>query len=533
MPDFLALERDNRQWSVIDASVGKGSVRLRKSFTLDLPSDEQLVAEAGVPTAASAAPQLSDAERARLLGGWLQRRLRERKVSTKQVLGCLPREQSVVRQIEVPDVPDSELADIVRLQAETKISSSLEKLLLDFVAVPKKRTDQPAAAGAATQPLPMERTVLMATVPKEFAGRLQSMFKAAELEPVSFGLSSLASLEIVTRADQKRGFSPDETSLVLLRHDNRLEISLLRQRSLLFTHAAQLGVENEGEAIQATLAEVSRSFVALQRMLGGAKLARAWVFGPRDKTQPLCVALKQRLDCDVEPLEPLTELGLKIDEPDPDANNACFAGPLGMLLAASERTVEQLDFLNPRKSVPKMDQRKVRAGIIAAAAATVLIAIGAGSLIWQSSLKNEIAEKQQTLNELNEFNNRGKPAVEAAGIIRLWQMRNLNMLDQTRELNVALPGTDRIYLKNLQFISGRGKREIMRMKADGYAIDRSDVDNLTQQLADMKYVVTPPTTRLSSKDPKYKYHFDLDVEIRQPAGTQATTPARNAPVASR
>jgi Tfp pilus assembly PilM family ATPase len=513
MPDFLALERDNRQLSVIDASVGKGSLRLRKSFSLDIPSDEQLVAESGTPSAASGPPKLAEAERFRLLGGWLQRRLRERRVATKQVLVCLPREESVVRQIEVPDVPESELADIVRLQAETKISSSLDKLLLDFVALPKKRPDQPAAAGGTADLFPLERAVLMATVTKDFAGRLQNMFKAAELEPVSFGLSSLAALEIVTRVDQKRGFSPDETSLVLLRHDNRLEISLLRQKSLLFTHAAQLSVENEGEAIQATLAEVSRSFVALQRVLGGATLARAWVIGPLDKTQPLCTALKQRLDCEIHPLEPFTELGLKIDEPDPDANNARYAGPLGMLLSASERTVEQLDFLNPRKSAPKMDRRKVRTAVIAAAAAVLLIVVGGGNKLYQDRLDRDIAERRQKLNELQMANRMDAPAIESGGKLFLWNQRNLNLLEQLRDLNKALPGTSRIYLKSAQSGGTRGTKEVMHVRLDGYAIDRTDVENFEQELKDRQYTVHPSTPKPTNKDPKYKYHFDLQVEI--------------------
>jgi hypothetical protein len=359
------------------------------------------------------------------------------------------------------------------------------------------------------------------------------VLKAAELEAVSLGLSSLAALEIVTRVEEKRGFSADETSLVLSRQNNRLEISLLRQKGMLFTHAAQLSVESEDEAIQATLAEVSRSFVALQRVLGGAKLARAWVIGPLDKTQPLCTALKTRLDCDVHPLEPLTELGLKIDEPGPEANDARFAGPLGLLLAASEQTVEQIDFLNPRKSAPKRDERKVRAVKIAVAAAVVLIVVGVANGMYQSSLSAEITGLQQQRNDLQQVINRGKPVVDAGGKIGHWQMRDLNLLEQLREFNRALPGTDRIYLKNIEFLSGRGQKEIMRLKAKGFAIDRSDYENLTQQLADMNYVVKPNPVRPSTKDPKYKFSFDLEVEIRQPAGTQTKTPSAKNKTASR
>ena len=54
---------------------------------------------------------------------------------------------------------------------------------------------------------------------------------------------------------------------------------------------------------------------------------------------------------------------------------------------------------------------------------------------------------------------------------------------------------------------------IMRVRAEGYAKERADVENLEQQLKDMKYRVRPTTVKISTKDPKYKYHFDLEVEI--------------------
>ena len=89
------------------------------------------------------------------MGEWQRGQLRELRISTITVLISLPRQDTVVRQLEVPgDVPDNELPDIVRLQAETKISSSLDQLLLDFLPLPKV-ADSPV------------RDVLMATVSKE------------------------------------------------------------------------------------------------------------------------------------------------------------------------------------------------------------------------------------------------------------------------------------------------------------------------------------------------------------------------------
>ncbi|MFQ5735213.1 MAG: pilus assembly protein PilM [Planctomycetaceae bacterium] len=227
MPDLLALDSDSHQLSGFDAGVSKGSVRLRKSFTLQVPGDAELIGHPATPGAPP--PKISEVERAQKFGEWLRGELREMRISTKQVLICLPREDTVVRQLEVPgDIPDNELPDVVRLQAETKISSSLDQLRLDFLPLPKIG-DAPT------------RDVLMATISTEAADRLENSLKAADLEPVSMGLSSVAAMELVTRAENNHGLPPEGPSLVLARHGNRLEISLMRHKQLVFTHAAQIG----------------------------------------------------------------------------------------------------------------------------------------------------------------------------------------------------------------------------------------------------------------------------------------------------
>ena len=508
MPDYLALDRESNHLSGFEASVSKGNVRLRKAFTLPIPTDSDLVGQAaqgGEPV------KMSDVERAQKLGEWLRGQLRDLKISAKQVLVSVPRETTVVRQLEVPgDIPENELPDIVRLQAETKISSSLDQLLLDFLPLPQI-PDAPT------------RDVLMATVSLEAANAIRNSLTAAGLEPVSMGLSSTATMELVTRAEENHGFSPDGPSLVLARHGNRVEISLLRNKQLVFTHAARISGESEDQAIKSALAEVSRSFVTLERALGGNKLKRAWVIGPRERTQPLSGALEERLGCEVLPLEPLSQLGLRLDEPNEDANLSRFAGPLGMLLAASGQTVSQLDFLNPRKSIVGMDPAKKRLLTRCAVGAALVMMLLISAFAYNSLLASEIEAKRTALAKIEADVRKGKPSIDAAKEIKKWLLRNGDVQEQMGELKIGLPGTDRIYLTKYQAIPARGRDATPRLKAEGRARQRADVDALEQTLKEMGYTVIPHGGGSSAKDPKYPYEFKLDVRVPDPKKKKKTT----------
>lgn len=504
MPDYLALDRESHQLSGLEASVGKGSLRLRKAFTLALPTDEELAEREQKPGLLNAKQEMAPADRARLLGEWLKVELKEQRISTKQVLLCLPREQTVVRQLEVPDVDERELPEIVRLQAETKISGSLDQLLLDFLLQPKR-------AGAAT------REVLTATVSREFVDSATSLLKTADLEPVSIGVSSVATAELVVRAEDSRGIPPGEVSLLLARHGSRLEISLVRDRCLLFAHAARLSVDSEQQAIQSTLAEVSRSFMAMQRVLGDEKVARAWVVGPADSTTELCEALQHRLTCDVFPLEPVTEFDLKVDQGAEVANQSQFAGPLGMLLAKSDAQTPQLDFLNPRKSVQRMDEKKRRIILAAATVAAVYLIAVVSSFVYGKSLDGQIEGKQRELADLNQQITAGKPTQSAHNEIAVWDKHDVNTLDEKRRMFQAFPGTHRVYLRDLRFTGGSGKKGTLRITAKGFAKTSDDIAVLKGRLRDAGFQVPDRGEKQTGKDPTYPWEFPLALEPDQKA----------------
>ena len=120
MPDFLALTRESDQLCGLEAHVSGDKVRVKKCLCLRLPEQTDAPQEPGE------------------VGRWLKEELTRAGVTAKQLLMTLPRENAVVRQLELPNTPDDELADLVRYQAAAKSSMSLDRLLLDFLPLPSR-----------------------------------------------------------------------------------------------------------------------------------------------------------------------------------------------------------------------------------------------------------------------------------------------------------------------------------------------------------------------------------------------------------
>lgn len=482
MPDYLAIDLEQRELCGVEAAVSRGNVKVRRAFRLERPAD--VFAREDVQEA----------------GRWLGGELRRLGVSARQVLVSLPREDAVVRQLELPNVPDDELAQMVRLQAETKSASSLERMHLDYLPLP-------VLEGAAT------RQVLMTTISRDLAARIQSVLQAAGLETLSIGVSSAGAAELVAHVEARRGLDPEETSLLIVQHGGRVEISLMRSRRLLFTHSTRVHGEGDEQQTKLVLAEVSRSFVALEKVLAGGRIARTWVLGSADVNRGLCEALARRLEGNVQPLDPLTDADVGFDGENDPGRHAPFAGPGGLLLAASGRLVEHVDFLNPRKSVQRADRRKVRNRMlgIGAAAAVVLGALAAH--LHVRSLNTQIDILSRRDRALTRTLQAGQPTLEFAGQIEQWISRDVQWPDQFVQFTRASPGGDRLFLTSYVGGVGTGRSEVIgTTRLTGLALEREDVDELSQRLVDAGYRVEPAKIVPDRTDSKYHYQFDLDVE---------------------
>ena len=480
MADFLALDWEEDGVLGVDASVQRNHVSIRSSFQLAWPEGLDLA---------------KDHEQ---IGLWLKRELESRGVLARQALVSLAREDAVVRQLELPNTPDDELPELVRFQAATKSTVPLNQLHLDFLPTP-------------VAPDAVNRDVLIASIKNLQVETIQKIATSAGFEVKSIGLSSLSSAELVALAEREHEGATENLSLVLARHAERVEITLMRLGRVLTTHSAQLHEQVDAENNREIVSEINRLRVSMHRTLPDASIGRVWVFGCEEETQSLRQTLTDRLQCEVRALDPFDAIKATV-VPHP-TETALFAGPLGMLAAIEQRLVPTLDFLNPRKPVVKPDKRKRTAIIGSAISAVVLIAGITGFQMYLDGLDDQIGQRNAQITEQNILLKDGLPVLKAVALIDAWETGDVDILDQLIKTNDVLPGTERIFLTDLKMAATNTGKTRLTIQASGGAVDRKDVDSLNARFHDAKYDVLPLPLGKRRSDRKYAYPFDVNVQI--------------------
>lgn len=485
MADFLALEWEHEQICGVLAQVSGGKVRIQRCFTLGKP--------VGSATGSGAIPV-----------DWLKTALEPAGIVSGQTLVSLPRDEAVVKLLGLPETTDDELPVLVKFQAGSKSSVPLDELALDFMPLPR-RSEVPG------------REVLMATVPRATVDEVSTLCERAGLQITSLGLTPGAVAELVARSETSTGEDASGASLVVSRHGNRIEISVLRQHHLLFSHSARLSDEGSSPEQQAIVAEVSRALVALRGLIANLKIGRVWTLVPATDHEHLAEALKKRLNCEVQPLDPFFAVEWDRGRAEIPSDRAFFAGPIGMLLAHGEPRVPAIDFLNPRKPPIKKDNRKRRLVFIGGAAAAVVLTLLGLYALELSDLNGQITDLQNANRKLDDLLKRGEKTLKSADLVQKWDADSVSWLDEWVTLTERMPATERIYLESLEFVPKMGAAGA-RIKSGGLARGREDVLKLSDQFLteDNKYRMLPLDVNPSSKDDIYPWRFTSEVVLNDP-----------------
>lgn len=189
------------------------------------------------------------------------------------------------------------------------------------------------------------------------------------------------------------------------------------------------------------------------------------------------------------------------------AEKSQFAGPLGMLLSRGAPRALALDFLNPRKTVVKPDNRK-RNLQMAGLGAGALVASLLGYQMWTvSSLDSEIEQLRFKDNQLATEIKKGKPVENAVALIDKWRGDNVDWLDQMRDLVDRMPSTERIYLESIQMT--RVGSQPPKVIAHGFAREQKDVMELSSALhTSDRYRVMPYQASKTGADNFYPWRID-------------------------
>lgn len=500
MAEWLALDWDDHTLTGVEGQRSGSGAKIACSFQMNW---------------ADAGKSKADADSA---GKQLAAAMKSAGVSARKLVACIPREQVIVRRLTLPAVPEDEMPAMVRLQAATKLASSIDQYHLDYLPLP-----DPVGGG---------KEVLLCVVPRKLVQHLQNTAEKAGLTLESVGVSTLATAQLVMSAADPP-VPKDGVSLILARHGERAEMTLLQGGRVAFMHSAPLSHE-DSDTDRVVLAEVSRTLLAQAESLPTGDIVRGWVIGSADANTELAAALSERVSgrsvldesgavklALVNVLDPTTAGVVSGGKFSGELSN--YAGPIGMLLSTVPGGIPAIDFLNPRKPTEKKDHTKLRWAMAAGAA----LLIGGGSVAvskqQQSALDDEISMYKQEISKYEATLKENQPVLEAGATVDEWRSQSQNSLENLTELNALMPGTERLFLTEVEFDPPR--RNInARVNAKGFASSRIEVQDFYQRLDDAGYRVSPKPISTSARYGNYPFYFELDAALPQPQKPKPDAP---------
>lgn len=475
MSDSLSIEWGDNRLVLLQGKVAGAHVNAKKTAVLTWPAE------------------IDPNQNSEQAAEWLKGELTANGFSAKQAIVSLPRESVVIRHLELPNIPDEELTNMVKLQAATKVTLTADKYLLDYIPLPPRGTDT--------------RDVLMTTVPTEVTKEIKKILAVAGIEITSIGVSSFHTSELVLQQQDAKTRAANQLHLAVVLAGDRVELALIRGKCALATSATR--VSDDADALQrAVNAEVNRLRLSAQNLHGGLPISHVWVSPSDARAESLCEFLKGKLHCEgscFDPLGPSGDLG--------DSDQGCFAAVAGHLFAEQGSLTESVNYLNPRKPVAKKDRRKLQM-IMAGVGAVVLL--GTGYWLFQRTLTQreaDVATIQTKVDSIKAELKKGKNDLESAALATAWEGKSKYWLDQMREINEMLPGGEVMLVEKFGFKPGK-RGEKLSIVIKGIARSRVEVNDLTDMLHKRGYSPKPPVRQPNNRDDEYGIEFTIEAPLK-------------------
>lgn len=194
---------------------------------------------------------------------WADAGLRRRDVAVG-----LASQRVTVRAIELPDLPEDELGDAVRLQAQDQLPMPVDEALLDYVVIER------SSAGEARRNV----RVLLVAAEREMVERLLAAVTTAKLRPVLVDLDAFALL----RSLGARNGSGEPTEAIVDIGATVTKIAVHRGGNPLFVRMVRLGGDAATRQIQQAL-ELSWEDAERAKLGAGDAMAAGVDLDPDDE----------------------------------------------------------------------------------------------------------------------------------------------------------------------------------------------------------------------------------------------------------
>ncbi len=306
-----------RAKAVLGLDIGTSTI---KAVLLRVTKEEVELANAGM-VELHLDPVMEDKEkRARVIEG-IKRLLEENEIKTREVVTCVPGQSVIIRHLRLPPGARERLAQVIKFEAQNQIPFPLDRVGMDYQALPGKEGE--------------EVKVILAAMKRELIDDHLALIEEAGLKLEAIDISSLSLYNSL-----KFKKPPKEAEVVALIDigATTTDISIHRDGVLEFTRSAPVAGNDLTEAIQTKLrvsfseaerlkregrdeiadaispilenlfAEIRRSLNYYRSQPEGAEITRVILSGGSAQLKNLDKFLSQRLGVRLEIADPLSQI---------------------------------------------------------------------------------------------------------------------------------------------------------------------------------------------------------------------------------
>lgn len=461
---ILCLDWDKRHLRLVLAAIRAGGPSLRAAHSCLIPADV-------------------NPEEPEQMGAFIAQQVKRYRLHARQVMVDVPRDRAVINRISLPPTPESEVAEVVRFQAMKELPFPLEESELDYAILrrdEKKRVTE----------------VLLAAVLKKTLQRIQAICTVAGLKPARVGLrpyANLMALQHIMGVNAERLLLVDVGAVLT-------EIDIFQDQQLAFSRAASVELPGYGgapapddsrilhtsdidplearmqHALNDLLVEITRSLQAYRAAEPGAKVESIVIAGGTGIEPALRDLVAERFGAQCRLFDARSKLRL----PPEDAEKLRgFTAALGLAWGLNRSGFLELDFLNPKRPVPRSAIRLRRARTIGLGVAAALMCVGAyGFLQWQQATR-ELAKKRSLVSGLRKDVRELLVLRQQADRVKEWEVSAVWPEELLRLSEAAVEPGDKMIVQQIRADHRNAKVEVRGVQADHFDVPTTFVQNLS------------------------------------------------------
>lgn len=419
-----------------------------------------------VRAAAIAVPADAAGQDAAAFGAFMRQALDRAGMTVRQAVICIPRDRVVLNTLNVPPTSDDELPSLVQFQIVKELPFSAEEATLDFSA----------RGGSAST----ARDVLVAAMRNDVLAHYRDVASHAGLKLTRIGLRPDANmLAVLTNAAE---YAAGQTLMVDIGPE-LTEINIISDGRLVFSRAAvvRLPVDvvaslsgdqrlDDSRIIKAPLAEVTadgaqvqgvvddvlleitRSVEAYRATSPGTPIQRIVLAGATGVEASVAEAIQTRFGAPTELYNPGRAIELT---PARARELRGFSAALGLAMGERQPVLHRIDFLQPKKTVPRRARQIQRARLLVATA----VVLAAAAYLWFQQLivrpqQEQIAALQAAVSTLRDDTRHFEPLKKKAQSLEDWVSSERIWPDALLALTSVFPDHKQMYVLSATFAVG-------------------------------------------------------------------------------